>query len=55
MYLNNLIWNYVQYQIHVLCMLYIGASSGIEECEEIRVDSVQMDMQHLNTNSEEGK
>ncbi|XP_039535401.1 uncharacterized protein LOC120484355 [Pimephales promelas] len=31
-----------------------GASSGIEECEEIRVDSVQMDMQHLNTNSEEG-
>lgn len=31
-----------------------GASSGIEECEEISVGSVQMDMQHLYTISEEG-
>ncbi|XP_056331527.1 uncharacterized protein LOC130243391 [Danio aesculapii] len=33
---------------------HTGASSGLEECEEIRVDSVQMDMQQLYTNSEEG-
>uniref|UniRef100_A0A673JHX6 Uncharacterized LOC107723481 n=1 Tax=Sinocyclocheilus rhinocerous TaxID=307959 RepID=A0A673JHX6_9TELE len=31
-----------------------GTSSGIEECEEVRVGSVQMDMQHLYTTSEEG-
>ncbi|XP_052433931.1 uncharacterized protein LOC127974592 isoform X1 [Carassius gibelio] len=32
-----------------------GASSGIEECEdEVRVGSVQMDVQHLYTTSEEG-
>lgn len=33
---------------------HTGPSSGLEECEEIRVDSVQMDMQQLYTNSEEG-
>ncbi|XP_073704087.1 zinc finger protein 576, tandem duplicate 1 [Garra rufa] len=32
----------------------IGASSGIEECEEVRVGSVQMDVQHLYSTSEEG-
>ncbi|XP_052474464.1 uncharacterized protein LOC128030685 isoform X1 [Carassius gibelio] len=31
-----------------------GTSSGIEECEEVRVGSVQMDMQNLYTASEEG-
>ncbi|XP_059364609.1 uncharacterized protein LOC132103497 [Carassius carassius] len=31
-----------------------GTSSGIEECEEVRVGSVQMDMQHLYTAPEEG-
>uniref|UniRef100_A0A8C2JJJ5 C2H2-type domain-containing protein n=1 Tax=Cyprinus carpio TaxID=7962 RepID=A0A8C2JJJ5_CYPCA len=31
-----------------------GTSSGIEECEEVRVGSVQMDIQHLYTTSEEG-
>ncbi|XP_067304795.1 uncharacterized protein [Pseudorasbora parva] len=31
-----------------------GASPGIEECEAISVGSVQMDMQQLYTNSEEG-
>ncbi|XP_065117007.1 zinc finger protein 576, tandem duplicate 1 [Paramisgurnus dabryanus] len=31
-----------------------GASSAIEECEEIAMDSVQMEMPHLYTNSEEG-
>lgn len=33
----------------------IGASPGIEECEEVRVGSVQMDVQHLYSTSEEGK
>ncbi|XP_051576935.1 uncharacterized protein LOC127454043 isoform X2 [Myxocyprinus asiaticus] len=31
-----------------------GASSGIDECEEIRVGLVQMDAQHLYRNTEEG-
>ncbi|XP_058602750.1 uncharacterized protein LOC131521747 [Onychostoma macrolepis] len=31
-----------------------GASSGIEECDEVRVGSVQMDLHHLYTTSEEG-
>ncbi|XP_050987753.1 uncharacterized protein LOC127178731 isoform X2 [Labeo rohita] len=31
-----------------------GASPGIEECEEVRVGSVQMDVQHLYSTSEEG-
>ncbi|KAL1259481.1 hypothetical protein QQF64_010058 [Cirrhinus molitorella] len=33
---------------------HIGASSGIEECEEVRVGSVQMDVQHLYSTCEEG-
>uniref|UniRef100_A0A8C1LYX9 C2H2-type domain-containing protein n=1 Tax=Cyprinus carpio TaxID=7962 RepID=A0A8C1LYX9_CYPCA len=33
---------------------FTGASSGIEECDEVRVGSVQMDVQHLYTTSEEG-
>ncbi|XP_043116166.1 uncharacterized protein LOC122359969 [Puntigrus tetrazona] len=32
----------------------LSVSSGIEECDEVRVGSVQMDVQHLYTTSEEG-